>query len=34
MRQIINEVKELESKGYQFEAAEASFELFDAQSAG
>lgn len=27
MRQIINEVKALESKGYQFEAAEASFEL-------
>ena len=27
MRDIINSVKELESKGYQFEAAEASFEL-------
>lgn len=27
MRQIINIVKDLESKGYQFEAAEASFEL-------
>ena len=27
MHQIINDVKELESKGYQFEAAEASFEL-------
>ncbi|MEL6552953.1 MAG: citramalate synthase [Cyanobacteria bacterium J06621_11] len=27
MREIINTVKDLESKGYQFEAAEASFEL-------
>ena len=27
MRRIINNVKELESKGYQFEAAEASFEM-------
>jgi len=34
MRQIINEVKELESKGYQFEAAEASFELLMLKALG
>ncbi len=34
MRQIINEVKALESKGYQFEAAEASFELLMLKALG
>ncbi|MGB3296760.1 MAG: citramalate synthase [Phormidesmis sp.] len=34
MRQIIDDVKELESKGYQFEAAEASFELLMLKTLG
>ncbi len=34
MRQIINDVKALESKGYQFEAAEASFEMLMLQVLG
>jgi 2-isopropylmalate synthase len=34
MRQIINEVKALESKGYQFEAAEASFEMLMLRALG
>ncbi|MEL6815432.1 MAG: citramalate synthase [Cyanobacteria bacterium J06598_3] len=34
MREIINTVKSLESKGYQFEAAEASFELLMLKALG
>ena len=34
MREIINTVKEMESKGYQFEAAEASFEMLMLKALG
>ena len=34
MSSIINELKELENKGYQYEAAEASFELLMRRALG